>query len=317
MATKDAVGPTVESFDTVPEYEPLRRALDEGEWEAVDAALAAWPGDEVSYALSLLADPDTLTEHRLDVIVGASSSPTARLAWANHHLGLAWQVRLRHPGSILPPDEFARFRRLLAEAEPVLIELCAEFPDFAPAWTARVHSARWLGLPASETRRRFARGAAIADDVWAAVHLHQFFETRWYGSADEARAVLDEILADVPDGSLSWTLVPRFHVERWAEAGGAESWDNPIRTDDVVDALREAAQRSVLHPERGQLTPTLVSAHNAFMVAFWLAGRPEEAARHRAAVGTRLTAPEWSWVTTDAVERTRIWQHLSFLGAAA
>lgn len=307
----DPTDPQVDRFDGVPDYAPLRAAIAAGDWAGFAAAMADWPAEEVTHALHLLSENDDdaprefLVEHR--------EHPLARVALAYRFITLAWRTRTHAPASEVGPAQWVAFRQHLAEAEQLLIEACAEDPTLGPAWTARVLTARGLGLPEAEARRRFQRSRAAGDDVWAHVHLHQYLEPKWYGSVEAARAHVDECLDGAADGSLAGVLVPLFHLERWYEKGGAHLGYAHLRESRVLDELDAAARRSVLHASRRTLTPATAAGHQIFLSVWWLAGEKAKAAAHRSRLGRRTTA-HWELLAADDAGRRAAWRELERIG---
>ena len=279
--------PVFDSFATVPEYEGLRAAFASGDWLAFEAELETLPSEEQSHALTLFAEHDGGVDAFLTEAEGEHpESPAAATALAVRRISVGWEYRTRAAVSDLSPEQVEEFWKYLRFAERALIEVCAAHPEYVPAWTARLHTARGLQLGLSEGYRRFRRRPETRSDVSAQLALQQLIDPKWSGTRQEADEFARSTARSAPDGSNSGALVAIMHLERWAAPGGGPTGQALLKVPSVVEELRAAASRSVLHPSH-RLTPLGVVAHSAFLLVFWLADEPLDASRHLDVLGGR------------------------------
>jgi hypothetical protein len=97
-----------------------------------------------------------------------------------------------------------------------------------------------------------------------------------------------------PAGSPLGHLVAIAHLEHWMDLDHPDG-DAYIQHPRVVEALHEAADRSVRHPHY-RPRPGWTVQHNAFAMAFALAGDRRAAAYHFRAVGDVVTEFPWSYL---------------------
>jgi hypothetical protein len=291
--------PLFDTFASVPEYAPLRDAIAGGSWPALEAELAAMSADEASFAIALLAEHDDAEEFLKASSESHSSSAFASTALAAREVVRGWRVRSFARAEQVGPEQFQGFREWLVRAELRLIEVCARHPQFAPAWSVRLLTARGLQLGTAEARRRYALLAAIHPHHYTGqAQFLQFVLGKWFGSDDEAGAFAAAETAAAPPGANNGALVAIRHVERWLELGGGTAGLNYMKSEGVVRELREAAARSVLEPAH-RFGPISVQAHSAFAMAFWVGGHLADAAEHVRVLGERASDFPWYYTIDD------------------
>jgi hypothetical protein len=284
-----------DTIDTVPEFCTVRDAIRTGDWPSAQEALLALPPDEMGYALEMLADVDGVEQLLEAAVEQEPGSACARTALARRYIAIAWQVRSGARAENVSREQFEGFRSWLVPAEQQLVEACAVDGRFAPAWAARVHTARALEVGPAEARRRFDRVRAISpNDYPAQVHMLEYVLPKWAGSDAEARAFAEESASEAPPGSHSGALIAIYHLERWLELDGGDPGAAYMTDAAVVDDLVLAAERSVRHADYAG-GPIGIQAHSAFAMAFWLASQPDEAAVHFAALDSRATEFPWQY----------------------
>jgi hypothetical protein len=273
--------------------------------------IGRWPADESSRALFHLGEHDD--ERYQAFSARYEGEPLGKVMRAYREITLGWRARTTASASQVSPEQWMVFRRHLAAAELLLVEACAIDPTIPSAWTARVLTSRALSLAPSEARRRYSRVIALGGDFWGAYHLHQFLEAKWFGTVELAREHVDLSIADAPDGSLMYLLVPLFHIERWYEVADDRSAMAYLASAEVQKEVDEAARRSVLHESRHDLSSTVVFGHQVFASLYWQAGLKAKAARHRNKLGTRAAAEFAHLVGTNEAERTATWRELAHI----
>lgn len=299
-----AAAPAFDSLLTVPEYEPLRASLAARDWQAVEDVLSAFTPPEEAYALWMLADLDGVDDLLEEWVRDRPRSAAGATARGMRSTRVGWAVRTHAQYEQLSKEQIEGFRAWIENAEQQLISACAIDPSYAPAWSARVVTARALELGSAEALRRFARVSRISpDDYPAAAQMLQYLLPKWHGTAAEAGAFVRERVAAAPPGSPMGALVPVLHIEAWAELG-AEGQAH-LAHPDVSREIDEAAARSVLHPDF-VAGPIGVEALGAFALAGLLADRRDEAARFLRMLDGRASEFPWIYAVDDAAHLDRI-----------
>ncbi|WP_460068610.1 hypothetical protein [Streptomyces sp. YKOK-I1] len=290
-------GPTFDLFDNLPELIPLRTAARSEDWNAVQAYVSGLDSvDKVSSAVGVLAGIDG-SEFLLErAAADHPGDPLPRTALAERYVRIGWAIRSTARAQHVSADQFERFHGWLRKAEQILIEVCAEQPSYAPAWTARLTTARGLQLGQAEARRRYDRLSAHHPHHYRAqVQLLQQVCPKWSGSWEAAHGFARECATASPDGSNSGALVALAHIEHWLDLDGPEATAY-LRGIPVRDDLRNAARISVLHPDH-RPDWNSVGAHNAFAFAFSLGGHFPDAAAHFAFLGDRASEDPWDYTS--------------------
>lgn len=288
--------PSFDTFENLPELLPLRTAAANGDWASTAAFFTALDSVEKwSFSSSVLADIEGVEGYLHQAATALPGDPLPRTLLAERYIRIGWNIRSNARAQHVSRDRFDRFHEWLRRAEQLLIEVCAEQPAYAPAWTARVLSARGLELGQSEARRRYDRLSAHHPHHFPAqTQLLQKLCPKWGGSWEAAHGFAQECASAAPNGSHAGALVAFAHLEHWLELDGVERTAY-MRGLPVRDDLRFAAQVSVLHPD---YRPGWhwIGAHSAFAMAFSLGGHFDDAARHFAALGNRGTEFPWSYL---------------------
>ena len=297
-STVGSRGPTFDPFDNTPELIPLRTAAQAGDWNAVKAYFSGLDSvDKVSSASAILADIAGVENFLEPAAAAHPGDPLPRALLAERYVYIGWDIRSGARAQHVSHDQFTQFHAWLRKAEQILIEVCAEHPAYAPAWTARLMTARGLQLGHAEARRRYERLSAHHPHHYRAQgQLLQQLCPKWSGSWEAAHGFARECATAAPDGSNSGALVALAHIEHWLELGGPEGAAY-MRGIPVRDDLRHAAQVSVLHPAH-RPDWNSVGAHNAFAFAFSIGGHFADAAPHFSFLGDRATESPW-WYTSD------------------
>ncbi|MEV5316288.1 hypothetical protein AB0K92_01215 [Streptomyces sp. NPDC052687] len=290
-------GPYFDPYDTLPGLLPLRTAARGGDWNAVRAYFAALDSPEqVSFAVGLLAEEEGVETMLERAAAEHPADPLPRTLLADRYVRIGWGIRSDLRAEHVSQDQFAQFHAWLRKAEQILIEVCAQAPWYAPAWTVRLITARGLQLGQAEARRRYDRLSAHHPHHYPAqTQLLQQLCPKWGGSWDAAHGFAREATTAAPDGAHTGALVALAHLERWLELDGPDAGAY-MRGVPVRDDLRFAAQVSVLHPD---YRPGWhwIGAHSAFAMAFSLGGHFEDAQRHFAILGDRASDFPWSYLS--------------------
>lgn len=302
----EAASPIVfDSFETTPDFAALREAVTARAWARLEALLTALQPDAASFALSALAEVDEIEGFLEAAATENPHSAFANTALAMRHTAIGWAARTQADVSSLAQEPFTIFYEWLHKAEERLIAVCAEFPRFSPAWSARLTTAKGFQLGKSEAWRRYRHLNELSPhDFPAQALLLQHLTPKWMGTAEEAAAFAFDTADAAPPGSHSGALVAIYHIERWLEFGGSERGLTYMAQPAVLNELRRAADRSVLHSGHTLDGPGVV-AHNAFAMAFWLGKHQEELLTHLRLLDGRATEFPWSYSAGKPAELGR------------
>ncbi|MDT0465262.1 hypothetical protein [Streptomyces gibsoniae] len=288
--------PVSDPFDALPELAPLRTAAEARDWAATEDFFSGIDSaDDVSFAYRAFADVDG-TEEYLEAAAGARpGDPLPSTLLAERYIRMGWDIRSGARAQHVSRDQFAGFHAWLRKAEQRLIEVCAEHPAYAPAWSARLLTARGLQLGQSEARRRYDRLSAHHPHHFRAQsQLLQQLSPKWGGSLEAMHGFAEECTSAAPGGSPVGILVAEAHVEHWLELSGAAGAEY-LRDVSVRNSLRQAARASVLHPDH-RLGWYRIAGHSTFALAFSLGGHPKDAAPHFAALGDTVAESSWRYL---------------------
>jgi hypothetical protein len=186
----------------------------------------------------------------------------------------------------------AEFRETLCEAERLLTDAVTGGPPDCAGWVFRLTTARGLSLGQAEARRRYDRLAEIDPHhlPGQAMLLQQLLPT-WGGSFDAAHAFARSAMLAAPEGAPNAVLVVDAHLEQVGTLA-AKAWARHLSERRVREQIREAAARSVEHPDFRQ-TADWVRVRSTFAMMLSLIGDHPAAARQFDAVGTLVSRPVW------------------------
>lgn len=288
--------PYFDPYDTLPELAPLRTALTNADWTAVQAYFSTLDSAEkISFVSGLVADTPGVEDMLRKAVAEQPAAPLPRTLLAHRYVGIGWDIRTGALADSVSREQFDRFHGWLEQAEQILIDVCAEQPAYAPAWTVRLLTARGLELDQAEVRRRYDRLSAHHPHHYPAQQqLLQQLCPKWGGSWETAHDFARGAASASPDGSHSGALVALAHLEHVADLEPMAAYAY-LRGVPVRDDLRFAARVSVLHRD---YRPGFhgIGAHSAFALAFSMGGHFEDALLHFGALGDRADASVWSYV---------------------
>ncbi|MFJ1599455.1 hypothetical protein [Streptomyces sp. NPDC088261] len=288
--------PQFHPYAAIPALVPLRTAARAGDLPAVESFFDGLTDeDDRAYASALLADL-TGTEKLFERIEAeGSDAPLPRTLLAHRQVVIGWNIRSGARAQHVSRRQFDQFHAWLRKAEQLLIDVCAEHPEFALAWSVRLTTARGLELGQSEARRRYDRLAEHHPHHLAAQNsLLQQLCPKWGGTWEAAHGFARERAAAAPAGSDAGVLVAAVHIEHWLDLPSGDD-ARYLTSADVRDELVAAAAASVLHPGH---RPTFrsVEAHNHFAMVFSTAGEHALAAPHFRAIGNNATERPWTYL---------------------
>lgn len=277
----------------VPELRAVHAAVASADWSGLGAAWARLDTLDLQAAGADIVVENVASATLLAAASAGLGERLARALWCWARIREGWEIRSSARAEEVSADQWSGFREALIEAEIVLVELSAKDPADGLVATARLNTARGLGLGLSEGERRYRRVAAHHHDAVTPQSLHlQFLAPKWYGDRDRMLVFARERLAEAPPGSSAGRLVAEAHREMWVseEDGGAAFFADPARREELLSA----ADSSVWHPEYGGGAFEVLD-HSMFAVAHVLAGRHADAARHFTALGNRAARAAWAY----------------------
>ena len=285
-----------DTFESTPEYEPLRRAVVADDWELAEAHLATLAAPVVTYTLADLARERDADEFLVRAAERHPRSPYANVAFAHRSVMRSWEVRSDRPADQVSSEQFARFRDGLLVAERLLIDVCAHDPAFAPAWSLRVVTARGLEVGKAEARRRYARTAALSPgDLPTQAQMLQYLSPKWFGSVEEAGDFARECASA---GGPSSALIGLHHIEEWLRADD-RAQRAAYLADPATRSEIDAASSRLLASGAG-VDPVTVLAHSILSMVLWLAGARQSAFSHADAAGGRQARFPWNYLPNSA-----------------
>jgi hypothetical protein len=290
--------PRIDPYEALSGMAELRAAVGRHDWPVVQQFFATRAETDRTRAASLLSEVPGVESFLTEVAAARPADPLPRTLLAYRKVVIGWDIRSAARAQHVSREQFHRFHDWLRQAEQLLIDVCAEQPDFALAWYVRLITARGLELGQSETRRRYDRLAAVSPHHRAAQsQVLQQLCPKWGGTWELAHGFARECAAAAPDGSGCAVIVADAHIEHWLDLSGPA--DHAYMAGAAVrDDLRFAAEVSVWHPAY-QGDAGWVQAHNTFAMAFSLGGHLRDAARHFAVLGDRASESPWDYLADD------------------
>lgn len=303
-----------DSFSTAPDFESLRLSLRTGDWARLEAELVWLPADRASFAISALAEVDLIEAGLQQGIARLETCPALRTALAMRYITIGWKARTDSESSAVSEAQFATFATWLRQAEQALIGVCARHPDFAPAWVARLITARGLQLGESEARRRYRRLTELSPNNFSGqTQLLQFLSPKWFGTEESAAEFARTTAQSAPPGTNAGALVAIYHLEHWIAIGAGDPGLAYLAQRSVHEELRAAAVYSVLHSTH-QMDVVGVEAHSAFAMAYWLGRHLADAATHMQILNGRASEFPWSYALENPSRMVSISQEILAAG---
>lgn len=228
------------------------------------------------------------------VLQGNPSDALAATLLAQHHVDRGWSVRGKGPAAEVYPDEWAAYRQHLVIAEQLLIRVCAEQPQFAPAWRVRLLTARGLELGVAESQRRFQRLSANSPgDLAGQQFMLQELLPKWHGDFDKAHGFAWSCANAAPPGSPNAYLVVNYYLERWVAEGGI-TLGEPITDPQAAAEILSAGEMSVMNPEFGTASGW-VAALSHFALAYTVLEKWPQAQSCFTRLGTFASESPWEY----------------------
>lgn len=269
----------------------FKTAADAGDWAGVRRSLDAFTEDQLDTAVNCLMDLDGAETWLEKAAVDDPGDHVLKTVLAARYIVVGWTIRSGARAQHVSREQFDQFHEWLTRAEQLLTEVCAEHPDYLPAWRQRMTAARGLELGQAEARRRYDKVAAVNPHHYAAQTSYvQQIVPKWSGSWEKAAAFAAECRESAPLGSPSRALQLDVLIERWID-------DTSVKPD--ITALPEIAAETVMHPDH---QPSIWGAavHSKLAVLYSLALRPKLAAPHFHALDGFPSRDGWSYLKDDS-----------------
>lgn len=293
-----------EPADRIPALAALRDSVQRQDWDAVVASFDALADeDDRAVACRVVSDQRGSEAFLRQVADARPRDPLVRSLLADRLIQIGWDIRSGHRAQHVSKRQFQDFHSYLRRAEVLLIDVCAEYPEYSLAWYLRTITSRGLQLGLGETRRRYDRLAEHHPHHYSGqMQMLQQICPKWGGTWEAAHGFAEECARNSPAGSPNGALVAIAQMEQYldlAQDQNTRAAETFLRAPENHSRLLAAAEHSALHPAARTDAYVFVGAHSAFAAAHSAAGRPVDAARHFRALGDRATEFPWSYLSND------------------
>jgi hypothetical protein len=279
-----------------PEAHALHRALTARDWPAAREILARPASPDRRVFLFGVVDEDKDFQEWIGP--HTASDPLALLAQGCHAVEWAWEARGAALAKYTSQEQFHLFRKRLKIAEDCLDEVVEHDPSEYVAWESLVTLAMGRGLGHEEAERRFTAAVTAAPGLLGAHRSMQTYLCAKWGGSDKAMFTFArERAAAAPPGSPLGRLIAYAHEEFWLMDDDLDA--TYFARPEVNAELREAADRSILHPAY-QPGPENAGCRNKFAFAFALGGDTEYGRRAFEVLGDAATEYPWAYLSGEA-----------------
>ncbi|KDN75906.1 hypothetical protein ABZ568_37850 [Streptomyces olindensis] len=268
----------------------LVEAADAGDWEAVKAALAPFDLGRDHQVLGELAELDGVQDWiGRAVEEDKEHRATALLISGTRHIIWGWEARTAARAVDVTQEQWRVFHERLHIAEEQLFEAAELRPEWVTPWRRLLTSGRGMSLGSAVNETRFD-AALRRDPLDLETHIEWVsqLQPRWGGEPGQALAFAQEAAARAPEGHRLGCVLAMAYIEEWVEA---ERGDH-LETDEIRAQLREAADRSILHPAY-VWRPGWQHDYNMFAMALSLAGERHTVRRVFQTLDGAYT--KWPW----------------------
>ncbi|MGX7671019.1 hypothetical protein [Plantactinospora sp. DSM 117369] len=301
MPVAPAPALTTDPTAAYPQLAGLRAALRAGDWPAVRAGLVAEEPGARTTLLRLTVDGYGDRRFLEELAQANPDEPLAAAFLGDLLIRQAWEVRTRKRAQHVSREQFDRFHEMLRHTERLLIDATARHPTDPTLWTLRLITVRGLQLGTAEARRRYDRLAASdPHHLPGQRQLLQQLCPKWGGSFEAIHDFARSAMLAAPEGAHNAVLVAEAQLEHLAELEGANRrryWTDP----EVRARLREAAERSVLHPAFRR-TPGWVLVQNTFAMMLSIIDDHRTSARLFDGLGHLVSVEPWE-MSGDPIAR--------------
>ncbi|MEU6405736.1 hypothetical protein [Streptomyces sp. NPDC046985] len=271
----------------------LLGAAEEGDWDAVKAALVPFDLGRNHQILSELSDVAGVQDW-----IGraaeedAEHRATALLISGARHVIWGWEARTGDRAVNVSREQWQVFYERLRVAEEHLLEAAELRPEWVTPWRRLLTSGRGMSLGPDVNKVR--RDAALRrDPLDLETHMEwvSYLQPRWSGEPGQALAFARKAFHSAPEGHRLGCVLAMAHIEDWVESDDKGCLDaGHIQTE-----LREAAEHSILNPAY-QRFPGWQQDFNVFAMALSLAGEDVVAPRVFHELDGAYTPRPWDYM---------------------
>ncbi|MGD1217179.1 hypothetical protein AB9Q10_01980 [Streptomyces krungchingensis] len=268
----------------------LVEAADAGDWEAVKAALVPFDLGRDHQVLGELADLDGVQDWiGRAVEEDKEHRATALLISGTRHISWGWEARTSARAVNVSQEQWRVFHERLRIAEEQLLEAAELRPDWVTPWRRLLTSGRGMSLgPVVNETRLDAALRRDALDLETHVEWVSQLQPRWSGEPGQALAFARDAFARAPLGHRLGCVIAMAHIEDWVESDRGDCLETP----EIQAELRDAADRSILHPAYVR-RPGWQHDFNMFAMALALSGERHTVRRVFLTLDGAYT--KWPW----------------------
>ncbi|MFJ7629204.1 hypothetical protein ACIQZN_22190 [Streptomyces sp. NPDC097595] len=270
----------------------LVEAARAGDWEAVKAALTPFDLGRDHQILNELEELDGVQDW-----IGRAAEEdkehraTALLIAGARHIQWGWEARTAARASQVTREQWRVFHERLRIGEEQLLEAAELRPEWVTPWRRLLTSGRGMSLGADITEARLDAALRRAPlDLETHIDWISQLQPRWGGEPGEALRFARDAYAEAPEGDRIGCVIPMAHIEDWVESDETDC----LKTDEIREELRRAAERSILHPAY-ERRPGWQHDFNIFAMALSLAGERQTAKRVFHALDGAFTSWPWAY----------------------
>lgn len=261
-------------------------------WPALMEALAPFDLGRDHYVLSELSHLPHLEQWiGRPVAEDKEHRAAALLISGARHIVWGWEARTSARAVDVTREQWRVFHERLEIGEEQLLEAAELEPGWMAPWRQLLISGRGMSLGAAVTEARF-EACLRRDGLDLGAHtawLSQL-QPRWGGAPGEALAFARKAVSRAPEGHPLGCVIAMAHIEEWVESDDPEVLETP----EIRAELRNAADRSILHPSYVR-RPGWQYEFNTFGMALVLAGEAHTVRRVFQALDGAYTEDPWSY----------------------
>jgi hypothetical protein len=294
----DGAEPVLDPACGDPELARLRAAAAAGDWAALrDGLTAVTDQGDRTWMLAVVAGTAGIEEWIPRAVEAEPDSALALLVSGARQISWGWEARTGARATNVTAQQWDLFRQRLATAEEQLYEVAEREPDWLGPWYFLQLSGRGTSVGTEPARYRFEAAVRRCPGHLAS-HRQRLQQlcAKWGGSHEQMHDFARTAMLSAPEGSPLAELVPLAHLEHWLDLRtGTDLAMWYLAGGQVRAELREAAERSVLHPGYGR-PRGWKATHNTFAMALSLAGEEQAAHRLFGELGGTVTEAPWHYL---------------------
>jgi hypothetical protein len=298
---KKSVQPFIDRARGDVQAASLRQSAAAEDWLAVEAALnSTTDPSRREFLVDALALDSTNLKWVDRWVLERPDQELARLLWGACAVQYAWHVRSGAAPEHVTPDRWKGFHEWLANAEEQLRHAAAMEPSDSAPWVGLLWVAVGLNPPFEEATARWETVCRLNPQTeLGALAYTTFISPRWNGSSELMWDFLHKLLADEPEGSPRWGLVPNAHFEQFvADRMAGDSPVHPSRYFQQPQVQREITEAYLKYLGSPVCRPSPLESQNreAFAGAFYLMGARDHLRREMERIGPGIQSLPWGYL---------------------